>query len=254
MRAKFNDIRHFKASTARPLTLAKRLRLIEKHLTPGPRRFLDCGCGIGNYVQALIEQLGVDACGIEYDQETVTLAQLNPVLQGRVTQGDLQAIKSEDNQWDYAMLNEVLEHVGDDRRVLAEVHRILKPRGILFVFSPNRWFPFETHSVDWKKSRRRIPNWVPFIPYLPVRVGERFLFYWARNYWPRELAGKVMAAGFSIIERNYVWLTFENISGYQPPLIGMIKPTLRFASNCLEKIPFLRRFGTSQVLICGKEA
>jgi len=174
MKATFNDIRHFKGNTAKPLAMAKRLRLIEKHLASGPRRFLDCGCGVGNYVQALIEQLGVDTHGIEYDQETVTHAQSNPVLQARITQGDLQAINSASDAWDYAMLNEVLEHVGDDRKVLEEVHRILKPRGILFVFSPNRWFPFESHSVDWKKSRRRLPNWVPFVPYIPVRLGERF--------------------------------------------------------------------------------
>ena len=34
------------------------------------------------------------------------------------TQGDLQSIKSDSGQWDYAMLNEVLEHVPDERQAL----------------------------------------------------------------------------------------------------------------------------------------
>jgi SAM-dependent methyltransferase len=252
MNATFNDIRHFKGTTATPLAVAKRLRLIEAFLKPDARRFLDCGCGIGGYVQALAEQFKLDAHGIEFDQATVVQTQSIPALQGRIVQGDLQNLASEPAQWDYAMLNEVLEHVGDDQKVLAEVHRILKPGGLLFVFSPNRWFPFETHCVSLKKSRRRIPAWVPFVPYLPVAIGERFLFYWARNYWQRELAGKVRAGGFTILKRDFVWQTFENISGSQPRLLKIFKPLLRLVSNVLEKTPFLRRFGVSQVLICQK--
>lgn len=205
-------------------------------------------------MQALVEDLKLDAHGIEYDQQTVVQTQANPVLENRITQGDLQNIKSESGVWDYAMLNEVLEHVGDERQVLQEVHRVLKPGGILFIFSPNRWFPFETHCVNLKKSSRQIPHWVPFIPYIPVWFGEKFLFYWGRNYWQKELADLTDQSGFSIVERNFVWQTFENISGTQPRLIRALKPVLRSISNGLEKTPFLKRFGVSQALVCRKKA
>ena len=252
MEATFNNIRHFKGTTATPLSTAKRLRLVGKYLDPEKPRFLDCGCGIGGYVLALVEQGRVDAHGIEYDEGTVRQTQLNPALQNRITQGDLQAIPSADGAWDYAMLNEVLEHVADERKVLREVRRVLKPGGLLFVFSPNRWFPFETHCVNFKNSHRQIPHWIPLIPYIPVRLGEKIFFYWGRNYWQRELAELVTGSGFSIIERNYVWQTFENISGSQPRWMKAVKPWFKFASDTLEQTPFLRRFGVSQVLVCRK--
>jgi SAM-dependent methyltransferase len=99
---------------------------------------------------------------------------------------------------------------------LEEVYRILKPSGVLFIFSPNRWFPFETHGVQLKPSGRRVPHWIPLIPYIPLQCGKVFFDYWARNYWQGELGAMVKATGFSIIERTFVWLTFEDISGRQP--------------------------------------
>ena len=162
----------FQGDDGRAVGHGEAAAVIGKHLNAEGTRFLDCGCGIGGYVQALVEEWKVDAHGLEYDARTVAETQLNPVLRNRITQGDLQAIPSAAAQWDYAMLNEVLEHVGDERRVLREVHRVLKPGGRLFIFSPNRWFPFETHCVNWRNSARQIPHWVPFIPWVPARWGE----------------------------------------------------------------------------------
>ncbi len=238
--------------TAKPLALKKRLDLIGRHLASPGGRFLDCGCGCGDYVLALMERFQLDAHGIEFVEAKVQQAMQNPLLQGRVERGDLQAINLPANGWDYAMLNEVLEHVPDDRQALKEVHRILKPGGRLFLFSPNRWFPFETHRVRSKRTGREVPIWMPFIPYLPLRFGSLFFRYGVRNYWQKELADLVNAAGFSIVERSFVWLTFEGISGNQPGFARAGKPLLRFLSDRLEKLPIAKRFGVSQVLVCRK--
>lgn len=248
----FTNIQIAGGDTSKPLAMAKRLNLLKGHLRPGEKRFLDCGCGSGAYVLALVSEFGLDAHGIEFDETKVKSARSNPALQHRVTQGDLQAIDSIDNSWDYAMLNEVLEHVPDDQKALDEVYRILKPGGLLFVFSPNRWFPFETHGVRLRRSGPQVPHWVPFIPYFPVRFGKYFFDYWARNYWQGELGKMIRASGFSIVERNYVWLTFENISGGQPAIIRATKPVLRMISNTLENLPGIKRFGVSQMLVCRK--
>ena len=232
--------------------MAKRLNLIEGHLGSRGKRFLDCGCGSGAYVLALVEKFGLDAHGIEFEQGKVSSAWTNNVLQHRVAQGDLEAIHSPDNAWDYAMLNEVLEHVPNDQKALDEVYRILKPNGLLFVFSPNRWFPFETHGVRLRQAGPHVPHWVPFIPYFPVRFGKYFFDYWARNYGQGELEQMIRTSGFSVVERNFVWLTFENISGRQPAVIKAAKPFLRIISNTLENLPGIKRFGVSQMLVCRK--
>jgi SAM-dependent methyltransferase len=252
MRASYESISIAGGDTAQPLALRKRLDRIRAYLRPGRTRFLDCGCGAGEYVFQLIDQLGLDAYGVEYDSEKVQRANLHPSHGSRISQGDLQAIAGGAEQYDYAMLNEVLEHVPDEGTALREVHRILKPGGILFVFSPNRWFPFETHGVHLKRSGRGVPHWIPFIPYIPLGIGNRFLKYWARNYGQRELRRLVGAAGFSVVSTGFLWQTFEGISGCQPRLITWAKPLLRRVADVLESLPFFNRFGVSQVLICRK--
>jgi ubiquinone/menaquinone biosynthesis C-methylase UbiE len=248
----YQNIRVAGGDTAKPLALKKRLDLIGRHLAGPGGRFLDCGCGAGDYVLALMERFQLDAHGIEFVGEKVNQALANPLLRGRVERGDLQAIDLLANTWDYAMLNEVLEHVPDDRQALREVHRILKPSGLLFIFSPNRWFPFETHRVRFKWNGREAPVWMPFIPYLPLRLGGIFFRYGVRNYWQKELADMAKTGGFSIVDRSFVWLTFEGISGKEAPLIRAGKPLLRFISDKLERVPIVKRFGVSQMLVCRK--
>ncbi len=248
----YGDIEFGGGDTAQPLALEKRLRLIQRHLEPGGRRFLDCGCGAGEYVFQLVDRLSLDAYGIEHDAEKARQGQHHPTHGHRISQGDIQAIESEPGRWDYAMLNEVLEHVPDDAAALREIHRILKVGGRLFIFSPNRWFPFETHGVHLKRSGRRVPHWVPFVPYVPLALGQHVFRYWARNYGQAELRRLVVAAGFAVVQTDFVWQTFEGISGHQPGAVRRLRPLLRGVANAAEKIPFVERFGVSQVLVCAR--
>jgi ubiquinone/menaquinone biosynthesis C-methylase UbiE len=194
----------------------------------------------------------LEAFGIEYDKSKVAHARNHPQHGHRIFQGDVQSLPFGNSSFDYAMLNEVLEHVPDEAVALKELHRILKPGGTLFIFSPNRWFPFETHGVYLKRSNHLLPHWVPFVPYLPLVLGKRFFRYWARNYGQTELRGLVCTAGFSIVQTSFVWQTFEDISGHQPGLVRICRPAFRKSANCLEATPFLTRFGVSQVLVCRR--
>ena len=236
--------------TATPLNLQKRLDRIDAAAGPlRGKRVIDCGCGAGEYVRALTA-LGADTWGIEYSAEKIGEAQrLGGLAEGRVAVGDIEAIEFADDHFDIALVNEVLEHVPRDDRGIREVHRILKPGGVALIFSPNRLYPFETHGVSLR-SGAKVPHYVPFVPYVPVRLG---LFeYWARNYWPWELRRLVRAGGFSIEHWGYVWQTFENISGQQPRLIGALRPLLRAIARALEAIPGLRAFGVSQLIVARK--
>jgi SAM-dependent methyltransferase len=253
MAATFQDIRIAGGDTAVPRAMAKRLRAMAPYIVPGQGRFLDCGCGAGAYVTAVTEWFRLETYGIEHDHQKVEQAWAKRGLRDRVVQGDLQALEGANNTWDFALLNEVLEHVPDDRAALSEVHRVLKPGGMLFIFSPNRWFPFETHGVYWRRNDRPVPHWMPFVPYVPVAIGGRLFRYWARNYWPWELAGMVRGAGFEVVDRSYIGLTFENISGRQPLLIRLTRPLLRGLSDTLEHVPVLRCLGVSQLLVCRKQ-
>jgi ubiquinone/menaquinone biosynthesis C-methylase UbiE len=237
--------------TATPLNLAKRIAVIERYVAVRGRRVLDCGCGAGEYVLALCQR-GADAWGIELSRDKLTTAPA-PVA-GRVSVGDLQDIAFRNATVDIALMNEVLEHVPDDSRALREVNRVLKPGGVLLIFSPNRRHPFETHGASVKGSSRRIPHYVPLIPYLPLSLSTTVMDFWARNYWPGELRQLVRSAGFRIAHTDYVWQTFEGISNHQPAFIARTRGLLRKVSHSLERVPVVRTLGASQVIVAHKPA
>jgi SAM-dependent methyltransferase len=76
-----------------------------------------------------------------------------------------------DDEFDVAFSNAVVEHVGgrdDQRRFVAELCRVA-PR--VFVSTPNRWFPVETHTL------------VPFVHWLPRRHADRAMHALRRENW-----------------------------------------------------------------------
>jgi ubiquinone/menaquinone biosynthesis C-methylase UbiE len=251
--AQYKNIQVGGADTASPLTLSKRVNFILRFLPDKDNAtILDCGCGKGDYVDAL-RQHGIEAYGIEYSEEKVVQAGASHKSAEYIRQGDAQDMQFPDCTFDAVLLNEVLEHIPDEHKALSEINRVLKDSGTLIIFSPNRWYPFETHSVQLKHDRKLLPIYVPFIPYIPTGIGERLFNYRARNYWHSQLKALVESQGFEVLHQEFIWQTFENITGTQPLLLQKTSAFLRRISNILEKTPLLKRFGISQVIIARKK-
>ncbi len=172
--------------TDKPKNLNKRLKIILQYVS-ATSNVLDAGCGSGGYVATLCS-LGTDAYGVEFDWQKIANSSYtygkNTI---RLLCGDIQQLPFYPRTFDVVLLNEVLEHVPNDDIVLQESYRVLRDGGTLIVFSPNRLFPFETHGVFARKSNYKIPHYIPFIPYIPLRIGKYFCQYWARNYYPGNL-------------------------------------------------------------------
>jgi len=239
------------SDTGADQNLARRIKLIQDYVELKDKHILDCGCGRGKYVLKLLQQ-SAHVYGVEYDPEKVRAYKKLKNHSDHVVQGNIERLTFEDARFDLVLLNEVLEHVSDEEAVLKEIFRVLKPGGHLVLFSPNRCYPFETHSVSLKTSGKSIPYYIPFIPYIPLWLGNHFLIYHARNYFPWEMKKKVRQRGFNLIAQTFLWQTFENISGSSPRLIQKTAPILRKISYCLERIPILKWAGVSQVIIAQK--
>jgi SAM-dependent methyltransferase len=61
---------------------------------------------------------------------------------------DLSEIPVEDERYDRIVLNQVLEHLPAPRRVLAELHRVLKPGGLILCSCP-LYFPEHQRPYDY---------------------------------------------------------------------------------------------------------
>jgi SAM-dependent methyltransferase len=85
----------------------------------------------------------------------------------------------EDDDFDIAFSNAVIEHVGgreEQRQFVSELCRVA-PR--VFLSTPNRWFPVETHTL------------VPFVHWLPRPAADRAMRALRRDNWNQvELLGK----------------------------------------------------------------
>ena len=170
--------------------------------------WLDCGCAEGYYSVGLAERGAKSVVGVEAIESLAKKASElphPPTVSFRAATAE--RLPFEDDSFDGALLNEVLEHVSDERTALAELARVLKPGGHLALFSPNRWFPFEGHGARLSEDKVLMSRPVPLMPWLPSRLTTRFAT--ARNYWPNELRELVRGAGLTIVESSWALPQFE---------------------------------------------
>lgn len=133
-------------------------------LRPG-MRVLDVGCGDGRHMAMTRAVAGVTAVGVDLGTDEVrgtierlrTLDAMPPEHGGSaegagpwlVLRGDIYHLPFPDASFDRVIVSEVLEHLHDDRRALAEVSRVLAPGGRLAVSVPREG----PEAVCWALSR-----------------------------------------------------------------------------------------------------
>jgi SAM-dependent methyltransferase len=75
---------------------------------------------------------------------------------GEDVKGDLRQMTFDDASIDVAIVTEVLEHCANPFQAVAELHRVVKPGGLLFVTSPFWWVehPTEDYQDFWRFTRQ----------------------------------------------------------------------------------------------------
>jgi SAM-dependent methyltransferase len=100
---------------------------------PTPGTLLDLGCGSGEYLLKMRER-GWRVFGVEPNRAAAIAGQKAglEIFHGTLTQARLPS-----EFFDYVRANHSLEHMPNPHQILAEISRILRPDGKLFVGVPN---------------------------------------------------------------------------------------------------------------------
>jgi arsenite methyltransferase len=107
------------------------MRLTQRALSlcaPISGSWVDVGCGAGETVRLLAQEYGVEAVGVDIDEETVRGA---AALGGAFVCADAHALPFADGSIDGVVMECCLCLMRDAQKVVAECLRVLKPGGVL---------------------------------------------------------------------------------------------------------------------------
>lgn len=149
-----------------------RLRLIERYGGPlARRRILDLGSGMGGTSVALA-LAGAAPLAFEYNRaycEIIRLRAARYDLAMAVVNGAGERLPFADASFDMAISWDVVEHVQDPERLLAELARVLRPGGRVLLTVINRYAFRDPHYH------------MPLINWLPRRLAERVISWRGRS-------------------------------------------------------------------------
>lgn len=176
----------------------------------------DCGCGMGFYLMVMGKLRSVQLVGLDGDIERLHWAQRERVP-ASLLNGNIFHLPMADATFDKILFSEVLEHLSDDRRGLRELHRVLKPGGVLALSVPNAGYPFWWDPIN--------AVWI-HLGGKPIRSGP-IAGIWSnheRLYESEDLIQKVRDAGFvleAVEEQTHYSFPFIHFLVY-----GIGKPLL----------------------------
>jgi SAM-dependent methyltransferase len=219
----------------------RRLAMIHRWGNTQNTRILVDGCGVGMYAARLLENSPhVYAFDVEFARVRETHEH---VPNAHVAAAE--AIPYPDEMFDLVLSHEVLEHVQNDRKAVAEMVRVLKPGGRAIIFCPNRWYPFETHGHYWR-GEYHFGN-TPLINYLPDFLRNRLAPH-VRAYTRRGLRRLAVDLPVRVVYHTRIFGAYDNIIERRPRLGRALRAVLHLA----EKLP-LRVFGLSHLLILERK-
>ena len=111
------------------------------YLHPG-MTVLDCGCGPGTITIGLAEAVAPgEAVGVDLEASQVDRARAQAIERGiphlRFETGNVYKLPYGDKTFDAGFSHALLEHLSDPVNAIKEIHRVLKPGGIIGIRAPD---------------------------------------------------------------------------------------------------------------------
>lgn len=117
-----------------------------------PLRLLDLGCGTGMF----LEREGADrmTVGLDLSRRALSFTRRRGIE--RLACGDSQAIPLASGAFDVVTAFDLIEHVDSDASLVSEVHRVLRPGGILLATVPAHPMLWGAHDRALHHKRRYV--------------------------------------------------------------------------------------------------
>lgn len=148
------------------------LGLLKPWLPAYPCRIFDAGCGPGHFME-LLKQYGT-IIGTDYSLERVQFCRTEHLAE--TAQADLRAVPFRSESFDLITTIDTIEHIKEDQQALKELHRVLKPGGLLAVTVPAFMLLWGSHDENQGHFKR---------------------------YRVEEMTTMMEAAGFEILKATY---------------------------------------------------
>jgi SAM-dependent methyltransferase len=195
------------------------LRLFRKHVDHSTATVFDAGCGPGEYLGELGDA-GVRVFGMDASEEM--LAASGELLRDRglegappLVRGDLEHVPVKSGSFDAVLCIGVLGYLESDAGALAELHRLLRPGGVLIVNVRNLNAATSLHySGRLKLNYLRSHGWREFRGLVSMATHTRDGGWKSRAYNLRRFERLIGSTGFTRLEG----VTF----GYELKALGML--------------------------------
>jgi SAM-dependent methyltransferase len=126
---------------------------------------LDVGSGYGHTALALAKScrrvVGIEPCA-EPARESQDLQQAEQATNTQFHHQTLEGFQPSES-FDLIILDNVLEHLPDQRGALRRIDELLRPGGVLYLLVPNKYWPIEVHYH------------LPFLGWLPLEMANVYL-------------------------------------------------------------------------------
>lgn len=113
------------------------IQYLEEHV-PGAASILDVGCGLGDLLAHL--PVHYQIAGVDFSNANVTYTATRIGSRGTVQQASIYALPYPDCHFDVVVCLEVIEHIENDAQAVRELHRVLKPGGLLIASVPYTYY------------------------------------------------------------------------------------------------------------------
>lgn len=201
----------------------------------GRKKILDIGCGVGT-IDFYLASIGKDVLGVDVSKNAIKLSRENAKLLGLSNKAKFLKLDFPNEiptgRFDLIVCSEVLEHIRDDKRALAVMYKLLKPKGVLVLSTPSCKAPLYRWGIAKNFDKK---------------VGH------LRRYSITQLQRMFGEAGYKVLEieraegalRNFLF-----VNPYAEKVIRLLKGSLSDVVTILDNLT-IPVFGESNIFIAA---